>query len=447
MEELRRYIYSGIVFTGILAFAGAIFCASPKNISFVRTKATNDSTIILNSSNSPTLTNGEGTTQDQKNVTWEYHNASDYASGHVSLSHEGYFGVSQYSPYGVTGISELTITFNAGSAGELWLLNSIDGINWGEVEMVKKPDETSKTSSTTTSVNDWRYIRFYYYDTNSGSIAINNVTISYSCSGISAQEDVDSAKDSNVVSTSSNLTHAPEYVDLSPNSSGGEAISFTKSDTVKSEIVLGFGKTYKVGPTQNAKIEFDMKTANIAYGKTIQLMNGSSTLGSNIDSSKASSYKCTNIQDDWYHIEVPITTLISVISGYYPSQDKPPTNVQNKEYNGIKINAGTCIIDNLRVTSTQCDLGIFNNPTWKPEVGHAFWLKVSWVGILYPELVTITFNDDTLGMRIPLDDPNLMNGSPFYIELLRTGTLIITCTVVSGYNRSVHTVQHSITIN
>ena len=312
--------------------------------------------------------------------------------------------------------------------------------------MLKTPEETSKTSVTTSSIANWRYIRLYYHSDSDDSINIDSLAASYSCVGVDELEDVDSAKASNVMSVSSNLTYTAEYSDISPNSVGGEAISFTKTDTVKSDMTIGFGKTYKVGPTQNAKVEFDMKTANINYGKTIQLMNDGSTLGSNIDSSKASSYKCTNIQDDWYHIEVPITTFISTISGYN-GKDKPHTDVLNKEYNAIKINAGTCVIDNLRITSTQCDLGIFNNPTYKPAIGEVFWVKVSWVGKLYPEQVQITFSDPTHAERIPLDDPLLTNGSPFYIHLLTTGDITVYVTVISGYNRQVHTITKTFTVH
>ena len=427
----KNFLFNSIAtILGVLFLVGSIFSIRISNNKKFGL-ADLSYNIVLNHSNAPVLVNGEGTRTDNKGITWEYHNCSNY-SGHVTLNADSYFGISS-STYGITGISDIIANF---SGSELWLLKSVDGINWGE-------DCILENNTSVSTANNYRYIRFYNY---SNSINIDSISFNYSCSGISSTEDVDSAKASNVISTSSNLTYTSEYNDISPNSIGGEAVSFTKSDTTKSEIVIGFGKTYKVGPTQNAKVEFDMKTANINYGKTMQLMNGSSTLGSNIDSSKASSYKCTNIENDWYHIEVPIDTFISVISGYN-GKDKPHTDVLNKEYNAIKINAGTCVIDNLRITSTQCDLGVFNNPTYKPSVGEVFWLKTTWVGKLYPELVTMTFSDNTLARRIPLDDPLLMNGSPFYIELLGSGSLTITCSITSGYNRAVHTVQHTITIN
>lgn len=426
--------------SGTLLLAGAVFFAAHPNIlSLTPLAATNARVVNLNSSNSPILSNGSGTIVDSRGVVWEYYNASDYSQGHITLNHQGYFGVSVSSPYGITGTTDITANFSAGQNSELWLLKSVDGITWGE-------DCILESNSAVASANNWRYVRFYNYSTDASSVNINSIQMNYSCSGISATEDVDSAKASNVIATSSNLTYSAEYSDVSPNSIGGEAVRFEKIDTGNTDLTLGFGHTYRVGPTQNAKVEFDMKTSNINYGKSITLINNGSTLGSTIYSNKGTSYKCENIQDDWYHIEVPITTFISTISGYN-GKDKPHTGVENKEYNAIKINAGNCVIDNLRLTSTQCDLGIFNNPTYKPSVGEAFWLKVSWVGKLYPEQVAMSFSDNTLARRIPLDDPLLTNGSPFYIELLGSGTLTITCTVVSGYNRTVHSIQHTITIN
>lgn len=389
--------------------------------------------IVLNHSNAPTLVSGEGTRTDNKGITWEYHNCSNY-SGHVTLNADSYFGISS-SNHGVTGINNLIANFSGN--GELWLLKSVDGINWSE-------DCILESNISVSTANNYRYIRFYNY---SDSINIDSINLNYSCSGISATEDVDSAKASNVLSTSSNLTYTAEYSDISPNSIGGEAVSFTKTTTSGStNLIIGFGNVYKLGDIQNAKVEFDMKTSNINYGKTIQLMKNTSSIGSLVESSKTNSYKCNNIQDDWYHIEVPITTFVSTISGY-KNKDIPATDIENKEINAIKINAGACVIDNLRISSYQCELGIFNNPTYKATVGEIFWVKVSWVGKLYPELVTMTFSGDTLARRIPLNDSNLKHGSPFYIELLDSGSLTITCTVVSGYNRVVHTVQHTIIIN
>ena len=175
-------------------------------------------------------------------------------------------------------------------------------------------------------------------------------------------------------------------------------------------------------------------------------MNGTAKVGTSISSKQHSSYKITNIQDDWYHIEVPITAFVSLISGY-ADKDVPAKDIGKKVISGVKLNCGEAIIDNLRISGEQCEMGIFNSPTWKPKVGEFYWFKVSWVGKVHPELVEMTFSDDTLARHIPLSDPNLKNGSPFYIELLGAGSLTITCTVVAGYNRqTIKTVSNTITI-
>lgn len=448
VKNNRKTFYITTVVLQTLAMTGVIFVASHhENALFAR--ANNAATIVLNSSNSPTLVDGEGTIQDSKGVTWEYHNAEDYNNGHVSLDHEGYFGVSENTAYGVTGIEELTVTFEAGSSGELWLLNSVDGINWGEVEMLKTPEETSKTSATTSSIANWRYIRFYYYDTSSDSIDINSLTISYTCTGVDKLEDIDGAKVDNVIASgvSSNLTYEAEYSEISPRSIGGEAVRFTKTDSKSSNLALGFGQVYTFGQIQNAKVEFDMQTTNFNYGKSIVLIKDTATIGSTIWSTQASSYQSYNIEGNWYHIEVAIDAFATPISGY-DGNDKPQKDILTKQINGIKINAGSCIIDNLKITSTETELGNYNNTAqYPPKANTVSWLKISFVGILYPEQVQITFGDPGHAERIPLDDPKLTNGSPFYIRWLTTGDITVYVTVVSGYNRQVHTLTKTFTVS
>lgn len=63
--------------------------------------------ITLNIDNSPDLSNGEGT-QDINGVKWEYYNASENETGHVSLGHQGYAGVASTTDWGYTGIDSIT---------------------------------------------------------------------------------------------------------------------------------------------------------------------------------------------------------------------------------------------------------------------------------------------------------------------------------------------------
>ena len=172
-------------------------------------------TITLNQDNAPTLSGGAGSIIDEKGVKWEYDSCSSYANGHVTLNADSYFGVASDTQYGITAITGIRVNF---TGTEFWLLTSVDGTNWNEEEKIT----TEKIGETITSANDWRFVRFYNY---SSTINIISVAIDYNCNGTSAQEDMDGAKDTNVVSTSSNLTHAPEYNELSPNSDGGEAVS------------------------------------------------------------------------------------------------------------------------------------------------------------------------------------------------------------------------------
>ena len=388
--------------------------------------------VTLNKNNSPTITNGDGTYVDERGITWEYHNASNYASGHITLNADGYLGVSSSTAYGFTGIERITTSF---SGSELWLLKSVDGIEWHECETLTSGQDTY-------SANDWRYVRFYNY---SSTININSISINYSCSGISATEDVDNAHSYNVIATTG-LDYASETIDISPKSVGGEAVRFTKPGTGSTDLTIGFDRAYTLGETAYSKIEFDINTSNINYGRTIEVLNtdGSYT-STKVNTNNTNSYVWTSLGNNWYHVELPITTIVSLISGY-DKKDIPTKNIDKKTFNAIKINAGACIIDNLRIGSSECNLGIYNSSTYQPSIGEIYWVKTSWVGVLYAEDVEITFSDDTLARCIPLTDPNLKNGSPFYIELLDSGTLTIYVSVVCGYNHRTQTISKTITV-
>ena len=186
-----------------LIVAGAAFT----NSSFSITRATN-SNVVLDSNNSPTLSSGAGTITDAKGVVWNYYNASNYASGHVSIGHQGYVSMASItSTWGYTGIEELTVDFSATANCEFWLLKSVDGVEWHEVTIL-----TSNTS--VTSLEGWRYVRLYNYTTDSTNVDINSVSISFTCSGVTSSEDVDSARDSNVIATTG-LDHSVETSTLS----------------------------------------------------------------------------------------------------------------------------------------------------------------------------------------------------------------------------------------
>ena len=270
------------------------------------------------------------------------------------------------------------------------------------------------------------------------------MSISYSCSGISPTEDIDSAKVENVITTSSNLTAEKETVDISPNSIGGEAIKFTKSNNSSSNMILGFGEEYVIEDVAFKKVEFDMKTSNINYGKTLQLVHDTSTVGTTIDSNKHTSYKITSLEDEWYHVEVPITALSPTISGYKVDGKWQDVNTKiSSKINGVKINAGNCIIDNFRLGSTSSDLGLFNNgSSFNVSDAKPYWLKVSWTGQFHSCVLTF---DNSIAEQVLWD--NVICRSPFYVRGLSTGTVTVTATLTVGYNRQIHTIQSILTIN
>lgn len=432
-------IVGTVVLPGLVV--GSVFVAT--NNTFNMSKADTYS-ITLNNDNQPTLTNGEGTMTDDKNVTWEYHNASANANGHVTLNSDSYFGVSSSTTWAITAISSVTVTF---TGNELWLLKSVDGITWHEVE-------TLTSGQACTGANNWRYIRFYSY---ASTINVTSVIIGYSCTGTTPTDDVDGAVVGNVVTTSG-LTASQETTSVSPNSVGGEAVRFTKNQGANStSLTLGFGKTYTLRDVAYQKVEFDIWTQNINYGRTIELLNSDGSYTSSKitapDPSKPASveplsycpYVWTSLGNNWYHIDLPMSPFVSLISGY-DKDDIPSNSVLNSQFDAIRINAGNCVIDNLRLGSSACDLGNYNSATYVPTVGKVLWIKTSWVGKLYPEDVQITFDDDTMAERILLTDPKLKNGSPFYVRLLAAGTVTVTVSVVSGYNRRTQTVSRTFSV-
>ena len=402
--------------------AGVIAIQFAYNADIVKTNA--NEVAYLDSSNSPELTNGEGTMEDSKGVTWEYHNAADYASGHVSIGHEGYFGISSNSNYGVSGIQSLRVDYTADAQSELWLLTSLDGLEWGE-QLILKDDES------TTLAKNWRYIRFYNYSSSNSPIDITCVYIHAECVRTEDPEELDSAHIGNVGAHSDNLTAHQETTDVSPLGNSTEAVRFEKTGTTSTTVVISLWRSYTVGEIINQKIEYDLKVTT-EYGKTVELMSDNTQVGLKINSKEASSFIVSPLGNNWYHIEIPINTFVSLISGY-GKDNIPPTGLENKVINGIRFNVGNSTIDNLRITGTQCDLGFFNSPGYTPKVGTALWVKVSWVGRL--ESCTLTTDNSTVAIPLSTTDPNLKHASPFYIECLDAGTVTVTVTLVVGYNR------------
>ena len=437
-----------------LITAGALFVGSKNTIRPLSAA----SPTTLNSSNSPTnLSDGSGSMIDDKQVKWEYYHAVDNPSGHISLQHQGYFGVASDTQWGYTRITSVSVNYTSGSLGELWLLKSANGIEWHEAKLLKEADDDTSSSASSTDANNWRYIRFYFYDaTENETIDIDSVSISYDCNSattVSGPEDVDSALDTNVHATNG-LSHSSETLSLSPNSVGGEAVRFTKTGSSSTNLTIKFNNTYTFGSTVNNKIEFDIWTQNVLYGKTIEVLSTSSSYtsakitagGTNIFQNDGDVYIWTALGNDWYHAELPLTQIYTSISGY-GNKDIPSTSTRDSQFNAIRINAGNCVIDNLRIVASPCELGIYNGKDYKPAVNEVYWVKTSCAGTLHTKEVIITFSDATKAERIPLTgDSNLKNGSPFYIKIKASGELTIYVTVVSSYNHTPKSITKTITV-
>lgn len=380
----------------------------------------------LNHNNAPTLSAGEGTIVDSRGITWEYHNASNSSNGHVVLGADSYVGVSHNSSWGITAIDAVTANFTTGQSSEgLWLLKSTDGITWHESEILTSGQETY-------SVNNWRYIRFYNY---TSTIDIASISVGYACSGISATEDVDLAKAENVNTDLSSVLEAEATSTISPLSDGGQALRlYNGASGDSSYIVVSFPKIDSWHTIFTDAIEFDYYHINNQYKPSIQLMNGTNKIGT-VQSwdNKKSNYKATDIDSDWWHCEISISSLAAL---YVDHTDKA---TKDCSVDGIRIvSSGNCIIDNLKISSSPCELGNYNNPSYKPKVGEYYWLKTSWVGKLYSVDID---NSSSLFTYTPTAN------SPFYIYCDALGTVDITVEIECGYNHRSYTITKTVTIN
>ena len=435
-----------VILTTTVAIIGvAASFATNGTLSLMRTSADTSYTISLNSDNSPTLSSsGEGTMIDNKGVTWEYHNASDYGAGHVALNHQGYLGVSQNSQHGITGITSVTANFSGGS-NELWILKSIDGVNWGE-------DCILTSGTAITSVNNWRYIRFYNYSADNTAINIDSINVTYGCSGVNASEDVDNAKCGNILSVTY-LTYEEETTTLSPQYDNEDvkstsAVRFQKTkEKVDCFAVFSLGKTYTLAEIQNSKLEYDFWHVNTTWIPSIEIgyynatKNTFTKVGDKQDFNKSGDtrthLKQSDLDSDWWHFEIPINSIALTMCDKNYGNTPIPLNTQ---VNAVRLGNGNCIIDNLRIHSTPLqELGIFNKG-YSFAINAVYLMKVCWVGYLDFDNVTITFNEPGYAARFP------NASSPFYLTGVNAGSVTATVSVPCGYNRQVYTVTVPLTV-
>ena len=411
-----------------LGVAGTILFAANNSI---RPSKASAYTATLNNANSPELTNGEGTMTDEKNVTWEYHNAADLNNGHVSLNHQGYFGVSASTDWGYTKIQELTVNFSAGTNAELWLLTSIDGNTWNERVILESGVSTSYA-------NNWRYIRFYCWDDDNNGIDVTSVSFGYDCTGVSSSDDVDYATIDGIVNIS-NLTAAKETTILSPLGNSTEAVKLDKNGNSSNYCDFSLNQEYMIYDLHSYTIELDFYHKNNQTKPTFQFFNATEGVGQSFTySATKSNYKFTNINSDWWHIELHITSMVAKNVAH------KDTLTKNKPVDRIRITTNNCVVDNLRIgcvpSSGNSSLGIYNNGATINNGGW-YWMKVSWTGKLH----SCTFTYDVPGIVDQEFAPTSL--TPFYLLGISQGTVVVTAHVICGYNRSVATISNTITVS
>lgn len=452
------FIATGLL--GVTVSAGVLASGS-LGLFLKRNIPVGDYTRTLDSANQPDL--NAGTMTDDVGTIWEYSNAHSYAGGHVSLSHEGYFGIKDTTPYGIPGITSLTANFSTVEHGELWLLKSIDGVEWHEVEILEDGEPT-------TGANDWRFVRFYFWDDNAGhtnSVEIDSVVINYSCAdhNESAAEVIDSATADNTT-TVTNFTKSVETTKLSPRSNGGQAVRLTNAyegsitEQVDHVCRIKFknNKTYKVSDLVYNKIEFDYYHAEKRDPNktkrgipTIQLMNNNSGRGNSqggTDEEKPlSPFTVEDIGNGWWHLEYFITSLVPTWakSGWdTPSDPNAIINcvkISDKNiFNQPNSDPAFVIIDNFKIGSNPSNkVGQFNSGT---KFAHGndshYWFKAAWARTYHS--CTFSFSDNTIADHLDIE------GCPFYITGKAAGSVVVTINIIVGYNRQQVSISNTITV-
>ncbi len=418
-------MFAGVLPLGVV---GTLLFAANNSI---RPSKASAYSMALTNANSPELTNGEGTMTDDKNVTWEYHNAADLNNGHVTINHQGYFGVSASTDWGYTAIQELTVNFTAGSSGELWLLTSIDGSTWNE-------QITLESGVPTDYANNWRYIRFYCWDADNDGIDVTSVSFGYECTGISSSDDVDCATYDGIANLS-HLTATRETTIVSPLGNSQEAVKLERDGSGTFYCDFELKQSRLIYDFHSYVIELDFYHKNNQSKPSIQFMNGGKGVGQSFSySASKSNYKVTDINSDWWHIELHITSMVAKNVGH------SDTLTKNDTVDRLRITTNNCVVDNLRIgcvpSSGNTSLGIYNNGTEFSSGGY-YWMKVSWAGKLH----SCTFSFDVPGIAEQENDPTSV--IPFYLHGIGHGTVVVTATLVVGYNRSVATISNTITVN
>lgn len=276
-------------------------------------------------------------------------------------------------------------------------------------------------------------------------------------------EDIGFAKLSNVRSVT-NLVASQEQ-SLTINSTEALRLTSTTGTQTKDHTVhINFDRDYVLSEIQFFKFEFDYyhRYKREQYNKgfpTVQFMINNSTLGTSQGGTdtctETSAFVATPINEDWWHLEYFVFAHMPTIV----SHNDTPIGL-NKKVNGVRITDRTMydyadttafvVIDNMQFSSeTTSRLGIFNRWT-TDSAGKFFWLKVAFSGELHS--CVLTSSDTEIAVpEFSADDVEsttspFPNGSPFYFQLLKAGTVTLTATLEIDDNHEIHTISYTITV-
>ena len=219
-------------------------------------------------------------------------------------------------------------------------------------------------------------------------------------------------------------------------------------------INIALDRNYTLDEIKTFKIEFDYyhtekREQNKKGMPKVQLLyndvgKGSSQGGGQTTNDK-SPFICTDIDENWWHLEYFITSLCPYLADHQDSA-LPLT----QKFNGIKITdtdvydhdgrTAFAVIDNLVFGSEPTSrLGLFNRTT-SYSVDTYYWFKVAWSGELHS--CVITTSDPTIAIQ-----DTESTKSPFYIKGLKAGSFTATAILVVGDNRRVLSISNTLTVN
>jgi hypothetical protein len=444
---MKRSTFIQIVaaISGPALLVGAVFFAT--NNFLAKPVRASAYTATFNHNNAPTLDeHGDATITDHRGIIWEYHNATSYADGHISLNHEGYFGISQSSPYGLKGIEAITPDFVTDGNAELWLLRSPAGAeDWGE-------DKVLESQEVAHGADGWQYVRFYNYASDGSSIDINSIIINYSCETISGSDDTDQAIVDNVIKKSNTVSLSMEYGETSPRGDSVQALKITNTNGTSSgnrEVYIDLGDSYsgEYCLLRSEKIEFDYyhskrggDSANPSY-PLVTLANGKTKLPNQIEqganTAKHNAYTATPINSDWWHIECYISSILAPNLHTDVHEAISSLVINDPKIYDYDDQVAYAIIDNVRVRTLEPQATLSNNTSSFKLGGDDFMMRENYCGALYGR-VAVSSDETKATVRV---EPDFT-----YVHAVAKGKVEISITYTLGYSRAVFVLKKTLTI-